>query len=376
MKLSSLLIGVGVLGVLAAGIWYFTRPAPPPADDPRVGQPVLATDGPADWAALELAKDDGTRVRLEAGPHGWIVQESYPLPVDFPKLSRLIQSLQDMTVERFVTQQAERLERLNLGQQSITAFDAVGEAVFRLELGDTPSQGGGYFATLGDEAAYRLSGNLWLDTLPNNWPDKTPIAWEIDELARATLATLDADAPLSLIAYVEGATSSWTLADGAEDSRLRVDEANSVLNTLRNLRYLEARPAQDAEVVEAMSFAHTFRLEHTGGAQITVTIGRRPEMPAAPDWLDATALAMEPADVLDDKLTTDAPDDEPEMRPAGLVFARYAFVGLDNDPWAAAVDGIAFELSSASFDRLLVSRDRLVERVEPEAAGPTAGTGE
>ena len=124
-----------------------------------------------------------------------------------------------------------------------------------------------------------------------------------------------------------------------------------MVNHLKNLRYLNTRPLDDDEVREALSYGLTYRIQFDNDAVVLLDIGRRPEMPKPPADTEAN-----------EESAADAESAEPEMEPAGTVFAKFRFP--DDSIWATPSASLAFEVSSYNFEQLPGSRSDLFDTPE------------
>jgi len=116
MKLKTLALAVAILAVLSLAAYYLQRPPATAGSDPRVHQPVFDAKLLEKTAKISLA-DQGKTVVLARQPDGkWVVPSYYDLPADFSKLSRFIDDLSGAKIQRLVTQNPERLARLD-GEQ-------------------------------------------------------------------------------------------------------------------------------------------------------------------------------------------------------------------------------------------------------------------
>src|SRR5690606_27109583 len=79
MKLKTLLIVVGLLAVASLAVYFVNRPTAPTPADPRVGQPLLATDVLAQATRFTLSENGNTVELTKAGEGAWRVASYHDL---------------------------------------------------------------------------------------------------------------------------------------------------------------------------------------------------------------------------------------------------------------------------------------------------------
>ncbi|HVU33932.1 MAG TPA: DUF4340 domain-containing protein, partial [Opitutaceae bacterium] len=185
MKLRTLAISVVVLAIISAVVYVAQRPGPPPSQDPRVGHP-LADRAVIEKAAQLQVTDSGKTVTLTRQPDGsWKDASYYDLPADFSKLSTFVGSLTDAKVERFVTANPERLERLEFKDTRIELLDSAKKPLWSVVLGKNAETGGGRFLKFGDEnKAYLANLDAWIDSDPKNWANSELLNVKPDDVAK------------------------------------------------------------------------------------------------------------------------------------------------------------------------------------------------
>lgn len=341
MKLKSLAIAVALLAVLAGTAYWANRtPSAPPAD-PRVNQP-LASPTLAPRIERVRITDQGKSVELDRQPDGtWRVPAYYDFPADFSKISSLVSDLTSDKVDRLVTEDPDRLARLDLGQTKIEFLDSQGRVFWSLSLGKT-SDTGGRFVRFGDEPkAYLAQFDSSTDSDPKSWADAALTNLKPDDVARIEI-------PFGQGAVTVSRTKSdqpWTASSTPPGQRVSADKISSLLGSLDTLRFTDTADPADPNVAAARRHLRTFRLTTFAGKTYTISLGRKPEekkpapaRPAAPGKGPAAAKETPPAA-------------EPETVPAGPV---YAFV-TDPQPDApvnALMSKRAFQIDDYIFTGL------------------------
>ena len=386
MKLKTLVLVVAILGVLALAAYYLQHRSAPTVADPRSNQPVLDARVLDKTAQIRLT-DQGKTVVLARQPDGsWMVPSYYDMPADFAKLSRFINDLSSAKIQRFVTQNPERLARLEFKDASITLLDSSGHALWSLTLGKD-AEGGGRFVRFSDEnKGYLANQGLFLDSAAKNWIDSLLIDLKPDDIAGVEITFGDGEPVAATRAKKEDA---WVAENAPAGQRIRSDRITSLLGSFTSLRFQDTSDLADADVEAARKHSRTVKLTTFDHKTITVEVGRKPEEkkaargqksegggPAAvPGSPEEKGQNPEPAAASPGK------QEEPktETLPAGPVFA---FIASSDS--GAAINGFmkkrAFQTFDWNFTSLPQKRDELFEPLpappssekKPEAA-PAAG---
>lgn len=307
MKLRPLLLVVAALGLVAVVVHFATRPSPPPAADPRVGQPLVARDVVERATRLRLSEGGRTVEVVKADDGAWRVASYHDLPVDFAKLSRFIGDLTGAKLERLVTRNPDLIGRLEFKDTQIVLADAAGTDLWKATLGKN-ADGGGRFVRFGDEnAAFLTRFSAWLDLEARNWADAALVGLKSEDLASIEIGFADG-APV--VVSRASATEPYAAADAAGRT-LRTGTVTSLASTLTSLRFTDTTALDDPDATDARTHARTFKLTTFDGKTVTVALGRRPESQKTKAIGNATEATP----------STDAAAPETETVPAGPVFA-------------------------------------------------------
>jgi hypothetical protein len=365
MKLKTLLIVILALAALAGGASFLNRSDRTVASsDGRVSQPLVA---PAlvDRATRIDLSENGQTVRLrQSTPGAWVVESYHDLPADFTKLSTLVNSLTSAKVERLVTQNPDRIARLEFKDTRIAFSDTDGKSLVALTLGKN-AEGGGRFVKFDDTPkAYLSRVSVWLDATARNWADTALLTFSDDDIASVTL-TFASGEPLTLTRADK--TAPFTAATTPAGQQVKASAVTTLLGNFSSLRYTDTSAPDASEATGARAHARTLTIKTFAGKTHTVVIGRQPERavvkpdatktdPAGPVGLVAEATKPEksgPAAVvgtLTDKV------------PAGPVFA---FI-TDSDasaPINALMTKRAFQVGEATLTSLPAHPSDLFEPV-------------
>jgi hypothetical protein len=362
MKLKTLVVVVVLLAVLSAAAFWCNRPAPGPAADPRVGQPLADPAALAAAAQVRLAGDGHEVVLVRQADGSWRDPGYYGLTADSTKLSGFIGDLTAAKIQRFVTSNPERISRLDFNGTKIELRDRDGHVLWAVQLGKSPDAGG-RFVRFGDEAkAYLASLSSTIDTDPKSWADGTLLALKPEDIARISVSF--SDGPSLLLARAKPA-DPWTAHPLPAGQKLSADKVSSLVNALGGLRFSDTTELQDPQVALAQAHRRTLEVTTFAGQTYRVALGRRPEekpLPAKNDAKPAGAGPNAPG-------ATPAP--EPATTPAGPV---YAFIS-SSDPKApinALMAQRAFQVDDYLFTSLPQQPADLYEAPLPAAAAPAS----
>jgi Domain of unknown function (DUF4340) len=391
MKLKTLVLVVAILAALSLVAYYLQRPPAPTGIDPRTKQPVLEAKTLEKTSKIRLS-DQGKTVVLTRQPDGkWIVPSYYDIPADFSKLSRFIDDLVGGKIQRLVTQNPERLARLEFKDTSVALLGSADQVVWNLTLGKD-AEGGGRFVRFGDEKkGYLASLNLYIDATAKNWADTLLVDLKPDDIAEVVL-TCGEGAPVTATRSKKG--DAWATDKAPAGQRIKGDRITSLLSSFTSLRFQDTSDPNDANVEAARKNSRTVALTTFDHKSIKIEIGRKPEekklieVPkadvrgtnaSAADQKPAlanegsTALSGEPAAAtpvapasVKPAPAVPAKPEEPktETIPAGPVY-----VFITSSDAGATINALmakrAFQVFESNFTGLPQKRDELFEPIPP-----------
>jgi hypothetical protein len=383
MKLKTLLIVILALAVLAGGAYLLKRPGGTSASaDNRVGEPLVAPALVERAARIDLS-ENGQTVRLrQSSPGAWINESYHDFPADFSKLSSLVGSLTSAKVERLVTQNPDRIARLEFKDTRVALADAADKPLVTLTLGKN-ADGGGRFVKFDDiTKAYLSRVSVWLDATARNWTDTTLLTFSQDDIAGVTL-TFPSGEPLTLTRTDKAA--AFTTASTPAGQQVKASAVTSLLSNLASLRFTETNAPDAPEAIGAREHARTITLKTFDGKTHTVSIGRQPERvvvkpdatkpdPALPSTLAAEAAKPAPLATEPEK-TGPAAVVGPltDKVPAGPVFAFLTHSDA-SAPIHTLMKKRAFQVGEFIFTSLPADRASLFEPVPTPPSPPPAGT--
>jgi hypothetical protein len=277
MKLKALLLTLIGLVVLAGLLAMLARQdaATLQAGSLAIGDPVLEAEVLAEAQAMQIRSDTGQSVLLEKDGEGdWVLPEYYGAPVDFSRLARLTQQLQEAEVRDIAAETPAHIERLELGEYELDLIDESGEVVWSGSFGKTAPGGGGFFA-VDSEVAYRVSQRPFVDTAQANWARKQVLDFPADEVASVTVYPESGDA---VAVERDSATSPWAAQNEVPEGQ-EIDPAaiDRFLRSVLNARYsaIVDRELPDAAraIQERRDIATLTRFD---GTSWTIALGRRP----------------------------------------------------------------------------------------------------
>jgi len=274
MKLKTLVLVVAILAALSLVAYYLQRPPTTAGTDPRTKQPVFDVTVLQKTSKIRFS-DQGKTVVLARQPNGkWIVPTYYDIPADFAKLSRFIDDLTGGKIQRLVTQNPERLARLEFKDTSLTLLDAADHALWTLTLGKD-AEGGGRFVRFDDEPkGYLASLNLFIDATAKNWVDTLLVELKPDDIAQVEV-TFGDDAPVTATRAKKG--EAWAAEKMPAGQRIKGDRITSLLSSFTSIRFQDTSDLNDANVEAARKHTRTIELTTFDHRTIKVEIGRKPE---------------------------------------------------------------------------------------------------
>lgn len=236
MKLRTLAVVIALLGIAAGVLLWQDGKGSGRAQEPGRAHPLEAAEL-ARARSIELSSGpSGESVRLEqTGDGRWIVPGYHGLPVDFPKLSRLMTDLLESRVAREVTRNPDRVERLEIGRTLIRLFDSPGELIWEMRIGSPAQSGGIHLMIAGDPAVWQLERGLWVDTRVDQWVDRQVLRWQPEEVVAVEV---EVGAGIRLSFARGGLSDPWILASPARSGSVRQDRLDRLVGTLLNARFV------------------------------------------------------------------------------------------------------------------------------------------
>jgi len=279
MKLRTLIVAVGFLAVLSAIVFWTGRPPAPAAADPRVGQGLVDPEEIEKAAALRIS-DQGKTVMLTREPGGgWRDVSYFGLSADFSKLSGWINDLTTAKIQRFVTSNPSRLERLEFKDAKVEFLDAGGRALWSITLGRNADKGGRFVRFNHEDRAYLTDLSSSLDTDPKNWADAQLLNFKPEDIARIEVAFGEGG---PVIVQRRKKDDPWT-AIGVRTTKgdrpiPSPGKISSLLTTLGSLRFSDTVAPADPQVAAAMQHERVVKLTAFDGRTTTITLAQKPAL--------------------------------------------------------------------------------------------------
>lgn len=285
MKLRTLIFAVLLLAALSGAAYLATRSTPPQSssDDGRVGQ-SLAEASKISKAGRVKITDDGKTVELNRHADGtWHVASYYDLPVDFSKLTRLIADLTGAKIERYVTSDSARIQRLEFKGTQIAVYGTDAKEsdapLWSLDLGRTADSGGRFVRYSGEDKAYLAKLSIWLDAESKNWADSALTQLKPADIAKAEF-TFAEGSPVTVAR--KDKDSAFEATPAREGHIVKADVVTSQLNNLTGLRLSNTAELDAKDAKDAREHARTVKLTTFDNRTLTIALGRRPAVEAKP----------------------------------------------------------------------------------------------
>jgi len=367
MKLKTLIISVAVLAALSVVAFVARRPAPPPSADARLDQP-LADRSTVEKAAKLRITDQGKTVALARQADGtWHVTSYYDLPADFTKLSGFIANLTDAKLERLVTSNPEKINRLEFKDTKIELMDANDKELWSVTLGKSPELGSGRYVRFGSEQkAYLATLTAWLDTESKNWANTELLTLKADDIAKVEIPFSEGG---PIVVSRAKKDDPWTSDKTPANQKVKADRISSLLSSVGSLRFSDTTNPDDPNAVAAKANQRTVKLTTFDNKTITVSLGRKPEEKKAKPAASASAAKTDAATKsADEKKPEENKPAEPEFEtvPAGPVF-----VTISNSDSSAPINALmqkrAFQVADYIFTGLPQKPEEIFEAAPPPA---------
>lgn len=256
MSRKTLTILAGLLAALLCALWWKGRaPGGGRADVPESAGRLLAG---VDWESLRavVLEEAGDRIRLERKDDVWRVAELDGYPVDFERLRRLVQALDELTPGPVVDSGEGELAEYGLTEDSdprpsvVTLEHAQGVTVLRLGARRQPRRAEelwgpppGRFARVDEGPVVLLAEDLPLaQSNPQTWWDRGLLAVEPE-----TIEQIRVEAGGESFAIERTEDGGFGVVDGAETDFADASGAKRLFGALRNLRADRLLTAEDLD---------------------------------------------------------------------------------------------------------------------------------
>jgi len=285
MKLKSLLFITVFLALLTTGIFLLRQEdQQSPVEDPLVGTHLLKSEVLERIQRVDISNEAGTVKIRQNAPDSWVVASYHDLPLDTPKLQRLIRQLNESRLKRKLTSRPERLQSLELGQESITLMDKAGDPLLSFLLGKSLPQGGRAIAFDKAGPAYQAELNGYIDFTSSNWVDKELVHIVPGEVVGMQFFLADGSNWAVRRDNIESDFISTIPGD------LRIPDQDALQNILQrysSIRFTQAIPSEAApeHVSEAMENARHMRITLESGEAINIFLAQwqTPQNPSETD---------------------------------------------------------------------------------------------
>lgn len=362
--------------VVLAGWSVTTRDTPLTAT--AVDQPLFPglVDRLEQVARIEAQTSSGT-VTLRRDGDLWRVEQRDGFPADGSQVRAVARGLAALQIVEAKTAASERLPRLELDEpgkenakgRRVTLKDAEGAVLASAILGKTRydlyggGRGGIYVRRDGESQAWLAAGEVELPQDDLGWIDTTVVDLPEYRVRKVTLGAGGAD-PIVLSRPDD--TQDFALDRVPEGRKADVGELSRVAATLASLTLQDVKPAAVKPVPDDAPLA---RFETFDGQVVAIRVLVEGQGDAVEHWVRLTAeppvapapaaspQEPSPAEATDVAQATEAAEAEARRDPAAVT-ARLA----------QRVDGWTFKVPRWVTDRLLVTRDDLLEAQTPPSA--------
>jgi hypothetical protein len=275
MKTKSLLIVVAALAILAAIITLLTRRPQSQAYE-TAGQPVLPRNITTQTAQIEITeKNSNTPITLQKKDGGlWLITSYHNAPANLTRIAKLTDDLEASKIQRIVTANPERFERLGLGARTVTFRDSEKKEIFKISFGET-SQEGGYFLKLeNNNSAFEAHPQVFFTANPDEWLARELFQFKIEDITALNFQ-LSGDRQARFQRDEQG---KWQLLEPQiPDGRsLKKDMPESILRLLLNTNIYQHNLITDPTSQAALANARLVEFTLKDGQKISLKIGRAP----------------------------------------------------------------------------------------------------
>ena len=244
MKFRGLLVALGLLVVLAGGIWYSSRSGKDKDTAAKAdATPNLLALKVVDITHVELAHHQGETTVLEKDAAGeWKITAPVAYPVDRDAVSTLIATFAGVASEKVVDDKAADLSQYGLTEPALAVTVRLKDGKSKkIAVGDAASVGSAFYASAqGDSHVYTVAAYTKesLDKNSADLRDRRLLTFNSDKLARVVLASHRTETE-----FGKNASGDWQIV---KPKPYRAD-VSSVDDLVRRLKEVKLDPAQSAD---------------------------------------------------------------------------------------------------------------------------------
>ena len=252
MQIRGLLVALGLLAVLAGGIWWSSRAAKDQDSkpDPKA-PPKLVSLKEDDVQRITIARQGGETTTVEKDSTGaWKLTSPASFPADRDAVLGLVAAAANVTSDKSVDDKATDLAQFGLSQPAITVTLATKDGKSKqILLGDdAPADSSTYVALAGDAHVYTVATytKASLDKSAADLRDRRMLTFDDAKLARVVLT-----AKKSEIEFGKNPQGEWTIL---QPRPYRTD-IWAVDDLVRRLKDVRLDPAIEAEELKKSAAA-------------------------------------------------------------------------------------------------------------------------
>ena len=244
MKIRGLLVALGLLVVLAGGIWYSSRAGKGKDSADKVeATPIVLALKVADITRVELAHHEGETTVLEKDATGdWKITAPVAYPVDHDAVSALIAVLAGVASEKVVDDKAADLSQYGLTEPALAVTVRLKDGKSkRVAIGDAAAIGSAFYASAQSDSHVYTVATYTKEALNKNSADlrdRRLLTFNSDKLARVVLASHKTETE-----FGKNASGDWQIV---KPKPYRAD-VFSVDDLVRRLKDVKLDPALSAE---------------------------------------------------------------------------------------------------------------------------------
>jgi len=224
-------------------------------------------------AAIRILQNGTPEVTLSRNAEGnWVVSEYHAFPLNRSKLDKLLRELQDASLDRFVTANTEKTERLNLGRREIQFLSEPESVIHSITFGKPGKNGGLFVKRESDEKVYFTDFSGTFDVDPAQWVSKDLLSGTLDDLQKVSVEWGGGE---SVEIQRNAESDAFELTNAESGESLDLPRVQRNLRTLLNARFTEVHQASDLDDFEAaMESAVRVTLDWGDAGKVEFALGR------------------------------------------------------------------------------------------------------
>jgi len=255
------------------------------------GNPILPRHLIAQIAQITLTEKNSEKtITLQKKDNDiWRIPNYYNAPANFTRIAKLIDDLEASKIQRAVTANPERLQRLGLNARTVAFYDAQSNEIYNISIGDFTPEGGLYVQLHKNDLCYEAYPPVFYTASPDEWLAREFFQFDIQNIHSLEFQI----SPDCTAKFQRDDQGKWQMIQPqlTEGQSLKNDMPESLLRQILDIKVFQHKLITDPYAQAALQKARLFELTLKDGQKFSFKIGRAQ---AAENTSDSSSTAEKP----------------------------------------------------------------------------------